>query len=265
MSISGLSPLGEGPNGPKIAIAAGARGVVTITLNRPDKSNALDAEMVDLLAAALAASGRDETARVIVLRGAGRHFCAGADVAPRPGVSSRTTIPEVCALLDALPKPTIAVVRGACMGGGLGLAACCDVLLATPDAFFAMPEVRLGIAPGPLALFFMRAMPARALRRYMSSGERFTAAQALAFGLVHEIRPVEEMESTLSEMIDAFLQAAPRAVADAKRIMRDYQSMPISEPTLRELQVDFERRAANPDAVEGRASFLEKRRPRWYC
>ena len=172
---------------------------------------------------AIAAVDRDPSARILALRGAGKHFCAGADVS-NTGDSwsmSGRTIVNVCTVLDNLSKPAVAIVQGACIGGGLALAACCDVVLATPNAFFAIPEVRLGVAPGPLTLFFMQAIPPRALRRYLISGERITAEQALSFGLVHEIAATDQIDPTFGRLIDAFLQGAPTAIADAKRILRE--------------------------------------------
>ena len=161
----------------KIIVERGAHGVVTVTLNRPEKSNALDGECVDLLADAIATVDRDPSTRILALRAAGKHFSAGADVSSTGDSWSKPgrTIVDACTLLDNLSKPVVAIVQGACIGGGLALATCCDVVLATPDAFFAIPEVRLGVAPGPLTLFFMQAIPPRALRRYLISGERISA------------------------------------------------------------------------------------------
>jgi methylglutaconyl-CoA hydratase len=248
----------------KVIVQHGARGIVTLTLNRADKSNALDAETVDLLAEAIAAVGHDQSVRILALRGAGEHFCAGADVSSTGDSWSKSgrTIIDVCTLLDNLSKPAVAVIHGACIGGGLAFAACCDVVLATPGAFFAIPEVRLGVAPGPLMLFFMQAIPPRALRRYLISGERITAEQALSFGLVHEIATPDQIDPAFGRLTDALLQGAPTAIADAKRILRE-QSRPFTEQVLRDMEADFRRRGSSPDALEGLAGFREKRPPRW--
>lgn len=248
----------------KVIVERGARAVVTLTLNRPEKSNALDTETVNLLAEAIAAVDRDPSARILALRAAGKHFCVGADVSSSGGGWSKPerTIVDVCVLLDNLRKPAVAIVHGGCIGGGLALAACCDVVLAAPDAFFAIPEVRLGVAPGPLTLFFMQAIPPRILRRYLISGERISTEQALSFGLVHEIAALDQIDPAFGRLIDALLQGAPTAIADAKRILREH-SRSQTEQKLPEMEADFRRRSSSPDALEGLASFREKRPPRW--
>jgi methylglutaconyl-CoA hydratase len=254
--------MSSGPE--KVIVERGARGVVTLTLNRPEKSNALDLESVDLLANAIAAVDRDRSARILALRATGKHFCAGADVASGAGSWSKPgrTIVDICTLLDNLSKPVVAIIQGACIGGGLALAACCDIVLATPDAFFAIPEVRLGVAPGPLTLFFMQAIPPRTLRRYLISGERISVERALSFGLVHEIALLDQIDAAFGRLIEALIQGAPTAIADAKRILRE-QSRPQADRVLSEMDADFRRRSSTPDALEGLASFREKRMPRW--
>jgi methylglutaconyl-CoA hydratase len=249
---------------PKLVLETRSQGIVTATINRPDKSNALDAETLDLLATAIANADHDSRTRAFVIRGAGKHFCAGADVSSSSDEGSGATIVDVCTLLDKSSKPTIAVVHGACIGGGLALAACCDVLLASSDAFFSIPEVRLGFAPGPLTLFFMRAIPPRALRRYLISGERIPASQALTLGLAHAVTASGEMDAALEELLAGILQGGPGAIMDAKRILRDYRGHPLTEQALNELTADFNRRIRSPEALEGLASIREKRRPNWY-
>ena len=133
----------------------------------------------------LRAFGRDAAVRVIVLRGAGKHFSAGAAIGE--GGRPRRLTAEICAMIDAIPKPTVAVAQGACIGGALAIASSCDVVIASRDAFFAIPEVRLGFAPGPLLGAFARGIGFRALRRYLLSGERFSAEEGHRLGLVHRL------------------------------------------------------------------------------
>ena len=127
----------------------------------------------------------------------------------------------MCALVDATPKPTIAVVQGACIGGALALASCCDVMVASREAFFSIPEVRLGFAPGPLIGSFLRAMGYRALRRYLLSGERFTAEEAHRLGLVQQLCDAPAIDSVTDELIDQLLLGAPAAAANAKRLLQN--------------------------------------------
>jgi len=243
------------------------RGVATLTLNRPEKSNSYNQALLDELAAAIARLGADPATRVIVLRGAGRHFCAGAEIgggetAMPPG-SPRATIPSLCLALDTVAKPTIALVHGACIGGGTALICCCDMVIAARDAFFAMPEVRLGFAPGPLIPFFLRAVDARNLRRYLLTGERFKADEAMRIGLVHQLCETGAGDQALAALIDELLLAGPNAVAHAKRLLRDLTHAAVSAELLAKLQADFEPGFHSPEADEGRASFREKRRPGW--
>jgi methylglutaconyl-CoA hydratase len=243
-------------------ISVSPRGVATLTFNRPERANSYDAAMLDALADAFERFAADKSVRVIILRGAGKHFSAGAAIGaagkPRRGIG------EVCALVDAVPKPTIAVVQGACIGGALALASCCDVMLATPDAIFAIPEVRLGFAPGPLIPVFARAVGIRALRRYLLSGERFAAEDALRLGLVHALATAEELETILDETIDGCLLAAPSAVTRAKYQLRNYATPRVNADDLRELQKTYESLSNSEEAMEGRNAFKEKRKPRWY-
>jgi len=244
------------------------RGVFTLMLSRPDKSNALDRATLERLAAALARAEQDRATRLVVLRGASRHFCSGSDVSAGIGrneaqadTATAISISGVCAQLNSLPKPTIAVVHGACIGGGVALAACCDTVLATPDAFFAIPETRLGFPPAELMPFLLAACGARFLRRHLLAGGRFTSTEALRSGLVHGVHETGAIETALAETVDAYLHAAPGAVAAAKSLLERFGRAAVAPEELRSLHDAF---AAGAEAREGLASFKEKRRPHWY-
>jgi methylglutaconyl-CoA hydratase len=240
-------------------------GVAALTLNRPERGNAYDQALLEALAAEIVRLGADATIRVIVLRGAGKHFCAGADIGGHDAASSaagRTTLPGLCFEIDTVPKPVVALVHGACIGGGLAFAACCDVVIATRDATFSLPEVRLGFAPGPLVPFLLRAIVPRSLRRYLVSGERFGAEEALRIGLVHELCGPADADAALARMIDELLRAGPTAAATAKRTLRRLGNAPTKE-LVAELQAEFQAVFNSAEAQEGRASFREKRKPGW--
>ncbi len=252
-------------SGGGIDVEVSSRGIATITLNRPERSNAFDQAMLNALAQQLAERGADVATRVVVLRGAGKHFCGGADLVargmePEPAVG-QVSLVDALATLDRLPKPTVAVVHGAAVGGGAGLAACCDIVLATDAAFFSIPEVRVGMAPLGVAPFLIRAMGHRAFRRYGLSGERFGAAEALRVGLAHDIVGPEKLEQRLGEITDALLHAAPGAVREMKAAM-EHDATPSIEAIL------ARRFAHGPprsdEAKEGVAAFKEKRKPSWY-
>ena len=238
------------------------RGVATITLNRPERSNALNVTMLNELGAQLAALASDQSARVVVLRGSGKHFCAGADVAGRGGADAppaRFSLHQVLAALDAQPQPTLAVVQGAAAGGGAALAACCDVVVAAEQAFFSIPEVRLGMAPVRLAPFFIRAMGRRSFRRYGLSGERIPAPEALRIGLAHAVCGATDLDRTAAEIVDALLHGAPRAMRELKEAIAA-MAMPASAASA---GADHDP-TKSEEAVEGIASFREKRKPNWY-
>jgi methylglutaconyl-CoA hydratase len=240
------------------------RGIATLTFNRPEKGNSYNSAMLDTLLDEVGQLGADPSVRVIVLRGNGKHFSAGAEVGGAAAEKPRATIPAVCLELDTVRKPTIALVHGACIGGGVALISCCDVVIATHNAFFSLPEVRLGFAPGPLIPFFLRAMEPRSLRRYLLSGERFAAEEALRIGLVHQLCALEGADAALAAVIEEMLHAGPEAAAHAKHLLRRLTNAPISQELLAELQDEFDQRLNSPEATEGRASFREKRKPKWF-
>jgi methylglutaconyl-CoA hydratase len=252
-------------SGGGIDIEVSSRGIATITLSRPERSNAFDQAMLNALAQQLAERGADVATRVVVLRGAGKHFCGGADLVargmePEPAVG-QVSLVDALATLDRLPKPTVVVVHGAAVGGGAGLAACCDIVLATDAAFFSIPEVRVGMAPLGVAPFLIRAMGHRAFRRYGLSGERFGATEALRVGLVHDVVGPEKLEQRLGEITDALLHAAPGAVREMKAAM-DHDATPSIEAILARRLAHGPSRSE--EAKEGVAAFKEKRKPSWY-
>jgi methylglutaconyl-CoA hydratase len=245
------------------------RGVATLTLNRPGKGNAYNQPMLDRLAAEIARLGAEPAVRALVLRGAGRHFCVGGDILDDPqaqtgdGATPRIMMPAICYELDTLGKPTIALVHGACFGGGFALASCCDILLAEKETFFAVPELRLGFAPGPVTPYFLRGLGARQLRRYLISGERFGAADGLRMGLVHEIYDAEAGGEVLAKLLGNVLLSAPQAVAVTKARLRQLGWTAPTKAALAELQIEFRKDFESPEGVEGRASFRARRKPAW--
>jgi methylglutaconyl-CoA hydratase len=244
----------------KLTVAVSPRGIASLTLSRPEKGNALDAEMLEGISAALERLSDDAQVRVIVLRGEGRHFCTGADIAAikiaDEANTERVSIASICARLDSCPKPTIAVVHGGCLGGGLAIAACCDAVLAETGAFFAIPEVRLGFAPTALMPFFLAACGPRFLRRYLLTGERFDAKCAAQIGLVSEVREAPDLEAGLADLAESFLLAGPAAVSIAKSALRGANVAKAQSATSHQAMIE--------EAKEGAASFREKRHPSWY-
>ena len=249
------------------------RGVASVVLNRPEVHNAYDGRLIDQLGAALEALGRDPAIRVVVLRGQGPHFQAGADLnwlrklaaasaAENAEVSWRTT--EAMRQLNALPKPTLALVQGACYGGGVGLVASCDVAIACQSATFALTEVRWGVVPAPIVPQLCAAIGVRQARRYGVTGERFDADEALRIGLVHVVCDDGGLDAAAAPVIDALLQSAPEAALDAKLLFLEQAGLLLSEQEVRALAFQAAVKRASPEAAEGLESFRAKRKPAWY-
>ncbi|MFM9967716.1 MAG: enoyl-CoA hydratase/isomerase family protein [Burkholderiales bacterium] len=253
----------------KLLFSTDNRGIATLTFNFPERRNAYDQSVLDGIANHCTTLGADPAIRAIVLRGAGEHFSAGADVKwhaeqrkdPRPVPS----VFDICEVVNTTPKPTVAVVRGVCAGGALALASSCDILLAARDAVFAIPEVRLGFPPGPSsAPVFIRAVGLRAFRRLGMTGQKFGAEEALRNGLAHEICEVADLESVLLAQINEILLSAPIAAGKTKLLAARVGREVPSPAALAELAPMFAGAMDSPEAAEGRASFIEKRKPNWY-
>lgn len=236
-------------------------GVATITFDRPEKSNAFDTGMRHKFAADLARLADDPAVRLLVLRGAGRHFSAGSDVESFGSETPERRV-EIWLRLDAFPKPTLALVKGACVGAAVGLVACCDIVIAAPDCFFSIPEVRMGFPPLGLTPLFLRALGVQAFRRYALSGERFDGTVALRLGLVHELCPPDAFAARVQKLVDELLRAAPGALAHLKRTARALSSPGIDAEILR-LAQEERRHMQGHEAQEGIAGFREKRPPSW--
>jgi methylglutaconyl-CoA hydratase len=251
-----------------LAVEVSARRIATVRLNRPERGNALDQTMLDELSEQFAALGADDQVRVVVLRGNGKHFCTGADLAARApdaqadsgAARAHVSLRDVLVALDTLPKPTVAVVHGAAIGGGAGFAACCDVVTAAESAFFSIPEVRVGMAPLGVMPFLVRAMGHRSFRRYGLSGERIAAAEALRIGLAHAVCAAESLDETLARITDELLHGAPGAQRDLKSAAAEFVLPPVSAIPANRPAHD----PRTPEALEGIASFREKRKPGWY-
>jgi methylglutaconyl-CoA hydratase len=200
-----------------------ARGVATVTLNRPQVNNAYDVSLIQGLHDAMDALGSG--VRVLVLRGAGRHFQAGADLKWIRGVAaqsgeeneraSRATALAVHRL-NTLPVPAVALVQGGCFGGGTGIVAACDIVIAADDAVFSIAETRWGLTAAIILPQLADAIGARQVRRYALTGERFDAAEARRIGLVHEVVPLAELAAAGERIVGQLLQNAPEASAQTK-------------------------------------------------
>ena len=247
--------------------------VTKLVMNRPRVHNAFDEALIAGLTDTFTAAAEDPDVRVVVLTGAGKSFSAGADLAwmrraadydEEANRADARALAAMLRTLDDLPKPTLALVNGAAVGGGVGLVAACDIALAAGHATFALREVRLGLVPAVIAPFVVAAIGARQARASFLSGERLDAARAMAIGLVHEAVPAELLEERAAAIIAALLEGAPEAQGEAKRLVGLARSMPQQGSILAEATVGMiaERRASS-EGREGITAFLDKRRPRW--
>jgi len=245
--------------------------VARLVLSNPDKHNCFDDSLIADLTAALDALGADADVRVVVLSAEGRSFSAGADLnwmqrmagnTDAENVSDARALTRLMRTLDALPKPTIALVQGPAFGGGVGLVSCCDIAIASAAALFSLSEVRLGIIPAAIAPYVISAIGARAARRYFLSAERFDAAEALRLGLVHKVVAPEALAAEGAEMAATLLRNGPQAIREAKDLIARIAG-PVDEALMEETAQRIARVRATPEGREGVAAFLEKREPGW--
>jgi methylglutaconyl-CoA hydratase len=253
----------------RLTIAAGP--VTTVTLNRPDVRNAFDEELIAELTDWAHGVPTDGSVRAAVLRGAGPVFCAGADLhwmskvvgySREENVADARQAASLYQALDSLPVPLIGRVHGAALGGGAGLAAVCDVVVATEDAMFGFTEVTLGIVPAMISPYVVRKIGLSAARHLCLSGARFSAARAREIGLVHDVVAEQELDEAVDRHVAAFGKAAPSAVAAAKTILRRVYGRDPAE--VMDLTVEaIAAQRISPEGQEGMKAFLEKRRPAW--
>lgn len=248
------------------------RGVARVALNRPERNNAYDGELIRTLLGALDTLEQTKGLRAVVISGRGRHFQAGADLkwidamrtASRDDniAASRATAQAVWRLNAAL-VPTVALVQGACFGGGTGLLAACDVVIAAEDAVFSIAEVRWGLTAAIIVPQLNDAIGVRQVRRYALTGERFSAADARRIGLVHEVVPAGELEAAGARIVDHILQNGPEAIAQTKALALESAWTHLGEAAASRLIESHADKRRSAEAAEGLASFVEKRAAVW--
>ena len=250
-----------------------ARGIARVTLNRPERHNAFDEALIAAISEAFAEIEVRSDVRAVVLSGNGPSFCAGADLgwmkraADWSEAENEADAMKLSAMLDAIDRcraPVIVVAHGGVYGGGVGLVACADIAVATPDAKFRLSEVRLGLTPATISPFVIRAIGPRAARRYFTTAELFDAVTAHDLKLVHELADDRSgADAWVDAWIKALLENAPGAVADAKALVRDLAGAPITPDLRAETARRIAARRADPEGREGVSAFLAKRRPNW--
>jgi methylglutaconyl-CoA hydratase len=255
---------------PMVTEVLDERGVVTLTLNRPEVHNAFDETLIAELTARLDAVQADESARVLVLASTGASFSAGADLnwmkrmascSPEDNRRDADALARLMRTLNFLPLPTIAAVQGPAFGGGVGLVAACDIAVAVPAALFALTEVRLGLIPAVISPYVVAAIGERAARRYFLTGERFDAEEARRLGLVTEV--AADLDGAVERYVNKVLAGGPRAIAAAKKLIRRVARTPTNSAIIDDTAARIAAIRAGDEAKEGIEAFLEKRKPSW--
>jgi methylglutaconyl-CoA hydratase len=246
-------------------------GVEYLTLNRPEVRNAFNEDVIAELAAWARHAGDDESLRVVVLAGAGKAFCAGADVAwmakmqryaEAENLEDARATAAMFGALDSLPVPLVARIHGAALGGGTGLAAVCDIVVAAEDAVFGFTEVKLGILPAVISPFAIAKIGVSAARELMLTGARFSAPHARTIGLVHAVVPAAALDETVAAYVQELLTSAPSGIAAIKKLIPQVagrQASDVRDVTSRAIAAQ----RVSREGQEGLHAFLEKRSPRW--
>ena len=240
-----------------------------IWLNRPEVHTAFDAQLIDELTTAVSALGGEDS---VVLAARGKSFCAGAQVqwmqqqgaaSAEENLADARKLAELFNVLATCPKPTVARVQGAALGGGMGLVAACDIAIAASNASFATSEVRLGLIPSVISPYVVRAIGERQARRLFLTAERVDAAYAERIGLLHGVAEPEVLDQRLEHVLEAILAGAPKAQREAKSLVLAVANHPINAGLMEDTVQRIARRRADPEAAEGLAAFLQKRAPSW--
>ena len=246
-------------------------GIARVTLNRPDVRNAFNDDLIRELTAWAESVQAGGPVRVAVLSGAGKAFCAGADLtwmaravtySHEENIADARRLARMLDVLNRLPIPLIGRVQGAALGGGVGLAAVCDIVVAAEDAIFGFTEVKLGIIPAVISPFALAKIGQSAARELFLTGARFSAARAREIGLVHTVVEAADLDRAVAKHVNDLLSSGPRAVAAAKALVA---SMASSDPdAAAEHSVEaIARQRVSPEGQEGMRAFLEKRTPAW--
>jgi len=248
------------------------RGVARVMLNRPERNNAYNGDLIQALLKGFDTLEETAGLRAVVISGNGKHFQAGADLGWINAVRAQSHEDNVRASRDTAlaiqrlnlaPVPTLALVQGACFGGGAGLLAACDVVIAADNAVFSIAEVRWGLTAAIIIPQLNDAVGVRQVRRYALTGERFDAAEARRIGLVHEVVPADQLEAAGARIVDAILQNGPDAIAQTKALALEFAWGRLDEQTFDDLVERHAKKRQSDEAAEGLASFAEKRPAKW--
>jgi methylglutaconyl-CoA hydratase len=242
-------------------------GAAWLTLNVPEKRNALTAELVQTLRSHLETAHNDPEVRAIVLTGNGTAFCAGADLKNKgdmgdSGEKARNPFIDLLSSLRDGPKPVVGAINGAAFGGGLGLVAACDITIAVAGAKFSFSEVRIGVIPAMISVVVLPKLGEHHTMRLFLTGERFTSERALEYGLLHRVVPAEDLVAAVTEEVDAISKGGPIAIGEAKKLVRTVARLGEDE-AFAYAEEAIAKLFASEEAAEGMAAFAAKRSPSW--
>jgi methylglutaconyl-CoA hydratase len=248
------------------------RKVASVILNRPAVNNAYDGNLIQSMLAVIDALDKVAGLRAVIVKGNGRHFQAGADLkwlndvrisSPEENIRASRVTAEAVQRLNLAPVPTVALVQGACFGGGTGIVAACDIVIAADNAIFSIAEVRWGLTAAIIIPQLNDAISVRQVRRYALTGERFGAEEARRIGLVHQVVPLAELEAAGARVVDQLLQNGPEAISQTKALAIESAWGGLDDAKFNRLIEVHARKRQSAEAAEGLASFLEKRPARW--
>ncbi|MFY2825963.1 crotonase/enoyl-CoA hydratase family protein [Ruegeria sp. MALMAid1280] len=254
-----------------ISVTQDARGVATLTLDRPEKHNAMSAQMISELTQAAAQLGADDTVRVVVLTGAGKSFCAGGDLGwmqdqmaadPETRFAEARKLAEMLQALNTMPKPLVGALQGNAFGGGVGLAAVCDVAVGVDGIKMALTETRLGLIPATIGPYVIARMGAARARRVFMSARMFDAAEAVDLGLLAKTVPAADLGDAVEAEVQPYLSCAPGAVASAKDLVQALGPR-IDDAVIDRTIQSLVQRWETDEAREGISAFFDKRKPAW--
>ncbi|QXO16054.1 MULTISPECIES: enoyl-CoA hydratase-related protein [Vibrio] len=262
------------PAQPSVLCELSASGIASLTLNRIDKSNAFDDQMIALLLHHLNDLAKDTKVRLLVLKANGRHFSAGADLnwmramATKSHSDNHSDAAQLALLmqtLDTFPHPTIAAVQGCAFGGALGIICCCDIALASAGARFCLSEVKLGLIPATIAPYVCRTLGQRQARRYMLTAEPFDAASALQMGLIHQqvSDQPQDLSLAVQQLCEQILLNSPAALTQAKALCQRCADSPLDQKLIAYTSQLIADIRVSPQGQEGLSAFFAKRAPNW--
>lgn len=255
-----------------IQLTKSSDGIARVTLNRPEKHNAFDDQMIVSLTQCFEDLANDDATNVVVLAANGKTFCAGGDLGHMQkmvGFSYEENFRDARVManmfdsLNRLPQPTVARIQGNAFGGGVGLASCCDIVIAESGSNFCLSEVKIGLIPATIAPYVVDAIGLRAARRYFASAEMFNAQAAKDIGLVSEVVPPEQLDTTLEKLLKQLLKNSPNAMRQAKAMVTTVQTRERGPELMDYTSEQIARLRTSEDGQEGLKAFLEKRKPAW--